>query len=63
MGRRRRSNKHLPQRVYRYHGRYWYVERSGKRRDLGITESEMYSKLAEYFEKILDSIAVRHRGA
>src|SRR6266513_2042273 len=50
MGRRRRSNKHLPQRVYRYHGRYWYVERSGQRRDLGTTESEMYSKLAEYFD-------------
>jgi hypothetical protein len=29
MGRRRKTNKHLPQRVYLYHGRYWFVERSG----------------------------------
>jgi hypothetical protein len=47
MGRRRKSNKHLPQRVYLHHGRYWFMERDGKRRDLGTTEAEMYSKLAE----------------
>ena len=47
MGRRRKSNKHLPQRVYLYHGRYWLIERSGKRLDLGTTASQMYSRLAE----------------
>jgi hypothetical protein len=51
MGRRRRTNKHLPQRVYLYHGRYWFIERSGKRRDLGNTEAEMYSKLAEFADR------------
>jgi hypothetical protein len=47
MGRRRKSNKYLPQRVYLYHGRYWFIERSGRRHDLGTTESQMYSMLAE----------------
>jgi len=51
MGRRRKTNKHLPQRVYLYHGRYWFMERSGKRRDLGTTEAEMYSKLAEFADR------------
>lgn len=51
MGRRRKSNKHLPQRVYPHHGRYWFIERSGKRRDLGTSESQMYSKLAEFATK------------
>jgi hypothetical protein len=51
MGRRRKTNKHLPQRVYQYHGRYWFIERSGKRRDLGTTEAEMYSKLAEFADR------------
>ena len=50
-GRRIKTNKHLPQRVYLYHGRYWFMERSGKRRDLGTTEAEMYSKLAEFAER------------
>ncbi len=51
MGRRRKTNKHLPQRVYLYHGRYWYMERGGRRRDLGTTEAQMYSKLAEFAER------------
>ena len=51
MGRRRKTNKHLPQRVYLYHGRYWFMERSGRRRDLGTTEAEMYSKLAEFADR------------
>jgi integrase len=50
VGRRRESNKHLPQRVYLHHGRYWFMERDGRRRDLGTTEAEMYSKLAELVE-------------
>jgi integrase len=51
MGRRRKTNKHLPQRVYLYHGRYWFMERSGKRRDLGTTEADMYLKLAEFADR------------
>jgi hypothetical protein len=51
MGRRRKTDKNLPQRVYLYHGRYWFIERSGKRRDLGSTEAEMYLKLDEFADR------------
>jgi len=50
-GCRRKTNKHLPQRVYLYHGRYWFMERTGQRRDLGTTEAEMCSKLAEFADR------------
>jgi hypothetical protein len=48
MGRRRTLQKHLPQRVYLKHGRYWFVDRTNKWRDLGRTESDMYRALARY---------------
>jgi hypothetical protein len=55
MGRRRKRDKHLPQRVYFESGRYWFKPKLSKdpppgakrRIDLGTTESEMYSNLAQ----------------
>jgi len=52
MGRRRTRNKHLPQRVYLKHGRYWYVDRASKWHDLGLTASEMYRALANRFQSL-----------
>jgi len=56
MGRRRKRDRHLPQRVYFEFGRYWFKPKLPKnpalgtkrRIDLGTTESEMYSSLAQY---------------
>ena len=53
MGRRRKKDKHLPQRVYFEHGRYWFKPKKPKnpppgwkpRIDLGETMSEMYGAL------------------
>src|SRR5579863_5560587 len=47
MGRRRQRDKHLPQRVYRKHGRFWYVDRENKWRDLGLSDSDMYRELSK----------------
>jgi hypothetical protein len=55
MGRRRKCDRHLPQRVYFEFGRYWFKPKLPKspppgtkrRIDLGTTESEMYSNLAQ----------------
>ena len=55
MGRHRKRDKHLPQRVYFESGRYWFKPKLSKdpppgtkrRIDLGTTESEMYSNLAQ----------------
>ena len=53
MGRRRKKDKHLPQRVYFEHGRYWFKPKKPKptppgwkpRIDLGATMYEMYEAL------------------
>ena len=55
MGRRRKRDKHLPQRAYLESGRYWSKPKlpndppigTKRRIDLGTTESEMYSNLAQ----------------
>lgn len=47
MGRRRRHNKALPQRVYLRHGAYYFVHPNGKWERLGNTASEMYGELAQ----------------
>ena len=55
MGRRRKRDRHLPQRVYLEFGRFWFKPKlpkdpqpGAKRRiDLGRTESEMYGSLAK----------------
>lgn len=46
MGRKRRDNKQLPQRVYLKHGAYYFVDVSKKWHRLGSTTHEMYSALA-----------------
>jgi len=47
MGRKRKSNKDLPQRVYKKHGAYYLVTSENKWIKLGNTKSEMYKALAE----------------
>lgn len=47
MGRKRKTNKHLPQRVYWYHGAYRYKSKDKKWVFLGRTLSEMYKALSE----------------
>ena len=58
MGRRRKTDKHLPQRVYHEHGRYWYRPKRPfaalpgwkARIDLGATLVEMYDGLKKIAE-------------
>lgn len=45
MGRRRKRDKHLPQRVYVHHGSYWLRPREGKPVNLG---SDLADALAKY---------------
>ncbi|WP_139557975.1 tyrosine-type recombinase/integrase [Methylotetracoccus oryzae] len=47
MGRRRKHDKGLPQRVYRSHGAYYFVDEDQKWIRLGKTEAEMYAELAK----------------
>jgi len=47
MGRRRTTNRHLPERVYLKHGAYYFVDFVGKWIPLGKTPAEMYRKLSE----------------
>ena len=46
MGRRRKSDRHLPERVYFKHNAYYRVDESNKWRRLGKTQAEMYAALA-----------------
>lgn len=46
VGRRRKTNKHLPKRVYLRHGAYYFVDTAGKMHRLGVTLPEMYRALA-----------------
>jgi hypothetical protein len=58
MGRRRKRDKHLPQRVYFEHGRYWFKPKKPKfgqhdfkaRTNLGTTLPEMYDGLKKLAE-------------
>lgn len=47
VGRKRKSNKGLPQRVYLNHGAYYFVGPDNKWRPLGKTIAQMYRALAE----------------
>ncbi len=53
MGRRRRKNKHLPERVYEHHGSYRYIPRGGKPVRL--------AKVGDY-SGMLRALAELHRG-
>ena len=46
MGRLRKSNKHLPQRVYLRRGAYFYVDRQGNWHNLGRDLGSMYRAFA-----------------
>lgn len=50
MGRRRKSNSHLPERVYQHHGAYFYVDRSGKWHRLGKSLADAYRVLADFVD-------------
>jgi integrase len=50
MGRKRKSDKHLPQRVYLRRGSYFYVDLASKWHNLGRDQSSMYRKLAEIMD-------------
>lgn len=47
VGRKRRHDTHLPQRVYLRRGKYYFVNLDGKWLPLGSTPTEMYRTLAE----------------
>jgi integrase len=50
VGRRRKSGKHLPQRVYQRRGSFFYVDKAGRWHDLGRDLSSMYRSLATLVE-------------
>ena len=47
MGRKRKNNKDLPERVYKKHGSYYFVTPENKWINLGKTKPEMYKALAD----------------
>lgn len=51
MGRKRKHDKHLPERVYFRRKRYFFVDRTGKWNNIGKTIAEMYRNLAEMLEE------------
>lgn len=50
VGRKRRTDKHLPRRVYRRHGAYYFVDAAGRWHRLGDSLSEMYAALSRFIE-------------
>ena len=51
MGRRRKTDKHLPQRVYHRGKTYYFVDHTGKWHALGHTVAEMYRACGEMLEE------------
>ncbi len=50
VGKRRKTNKHLPSRVYRKHGAYFFVDHQQKWHRLGVSLGEAYRALATFVE-------------
>ena len=50
VGRKRKTNRHLPQRVYLKHGAYYFVDHQNKWHRLGTSLGEMYRVLATFVE-------------
>ena len=50
MARPRKSNRHLPPRVYLHHGAYFFVDRAGKWHRLGTSLAEMHRGYAGFIE-------------
>lgn len=66
MGRRRRKDKHLPVRVYRKHGAYYFVDLDKKWNRLGVSLGEAYHALAKFCPdddpvKTMDDLASRYQ--
>jgi integrase len=65
MGRKRKTDKGLPARVYRHHGAYYFVGTDGKWTRLGTTEAEMYAGMAEIRlerpSRIMHDVIARYR--
>ena len=57
MGRKRKTGKGLPRRVYLRSGTYWYVQQSGKWIKLGRSKSEMYAGLSQIHGEQLDRMS------
>ena len=51
MSRPRKSNRHLPQRVYHHHNAYFFVDHMGVWHRLGSSLTEMYQSYAEFLEE------------
>ncbi|MES9845644.1 MAG: tyrosine-type recombinase/integrase [Candidatus Sedimenticola sp. 6PFRAG5] len=60
MGRKRRKNRDLPERVYKKHGAYYYVTPENQWIRLGKTKAEMYKTLAELEIQPSDSFTVEN---
>lgn len=64
MGRKRKTDRHLPARVYRNHGAYYFAARDGKWIRLGTTEAEAiraYADLIEGSSTSFAALAERYR--
>jgi len=59
VGRKRQTNKHLPQRVYIRNQTYWFIGADKKWHKLGRTEQEMYSSLARLKGDRGDTLALQ----
>lgn len=60
MGRRRTTNKHLPQRVYLEHGAYYFRPKDGRRVRLGASLSEALLQYAKLVEAPADVMTMNH---
>lgn len=64
MGRPRKSEKHLPNKVYLRHNAYYFVDANGKWIKLGRTLGEMYRRYADFAEpgpmNVMDDVFSRY---
>lgn len=62
---RRKTDRHLPRRVYRKHGAFWYVDKANKWHRLGDSEPEALRALAGLMEGAptgtMDEVFARYR--
>jgi integrase len=59
VGRKRKTHKDLPRRVYFHHGAYFFVDRDNKWHKLGRNKAEAYRAYAEFFT---DDVPLRTLG-
>jgi len=58
VGGKRKTNKHLPRRVYEKHGAYWFVDPKNKWHRLAATYSEALVALARLMDQSLPAVTV-----